>query len=151
MLASFVALTVLVVAVSLIAGAVRRSRSASARPPDQIRSEVAAFLGPIASGAPLGAWHVARVEPSPPGRVTLWLERGRGERFVVDVLARSPAAPPGIAETSTLAIYLRAEPGARTPEAAMDACNALAAALRAREEAGHEAPRLESLAEPSPR
>jgi hypothetical protein len=149
-LAAFAALALLVVTVSLAAGALHRFRGASPQPSgEQLSPEVSAFLGPLASGAPFGAWHVAKVEPSTPGRMTLRLERGSGEHFVVDVLARSPAAPPGIAETARLAIYLRTERGAHTPEAAMDACNALAAALRAREQEGHEPPLLDSLVEPS--
>lgn len=141
MLASFAALTLLVITFSLTAGT-WKSRPAQDGP----SPEVVAFLGPLAGGDRFGAFHISRVDPAR-GRMTLEITTDAGERYMVDVHARSPSAPQGIAETSRLAIYLRSEQrDAPTPEAAVRACTALAAALRAREEAGHEPPPLEHLA-----
>jgi hypothetical protein len=145
MLACFAALTLLVVAFSFTAGAWKPRPAQDGPPP-----EVVAFLGPLARGDRFGSFHVSRLEPAR-GRMTMEITTDAGERYVVDVHARSAAAPPGIAETPRLAIYLRNEQrNAPTPEAAVRACAALAAALREREEAGHEPPPLEHLA-PSPR
>ncbi len=148
MLAAFAALTLLVVGVSLVARA--RKASFSAAPVDSFAPEVTAFLGPLATGTRFDGWRIARVPPSSPDQMTLELESDGGERFVVDVHARSPGAPPGLAETARLAIYLRSETrGAQTPEAAVRATIALAAALRAREDSGHPLPPLQGLPPPA--
>jgi hypothetical protein len=145
MLAAFAALALLVVAVSLAAGVLKGAPSSDASAV-RLTPEAAAFLGPLATGSRFGAWRIARIDPSPPSRLTLELESERGERFVVDVHARSPDAPPGVAETAQLAIYVRSDKrGAPTPEAAVYASTELATALRAREESGHAPPALESL------
>jgi hypothetical protein len=121
--------------------ATRHERTASV----SLTPEAAAFLGPLATGQPFDAWHVVQFPHTQPGCLTLEVERQPGERFVIDVRARSSEAPPGVAETAHLAIYVRSSPGAHTPDAALLASTALAAALRAREESGHTPPPLESL------
>lgn len=153
MLASFAALTALVAGGSVAARALHMdlARSTSPRassrpaPPPPPSPEIVAFLGPLAAGERFGSWRVARVEPTPPGHMTLELEDGSGARFVVDLYARDAAGPAGLAETPRVAIYARTAPGEPTPPAAVEACTALAAAVRAREDAGHQPPPLVSL------
>jgi hypothetical protein len=146
MLGAFAALTLLVSTLSLGFGAPRPKRPILERPDP----ESTAFLGPLAEGARFGGWHVSRVDPVRHGALTLELTSEREERFVVDVRARSDAAPPGIAETARLALYVRSSgKTSETPEPYARACAALAAALRAREASGHAPPALESL-EPAP-
>jgi hypothetical protein len=151
MLAAFAALTIVVVSISLVVGAfpkAHRSDPAVSEAPDP---EVIDFLGPLASGGRFGAFRITRVDPIQRGQITLELTSDDGQRFVVDLHALSPAAPAGIAETSSLAIYLRTgRSGAVTSEAAQRACVALAKALREREESGHKPPHLDALAPPKP-
>jgi hypothetical protein len=146
MLGAFLALTVLVVAASLVAGARKQTSSPVAEAAAELSPEAAAFLGPLATGAHFGLWHVAHVLPSPAGCLTLEIAADDGEHFVVDVRQRSESAPPGIAETPHLALYVRSTaPGSRTKEGVAHGVLALAEQLQAREEAGHAPPVLESL------
>jgi hypothetical protein len=132
-------------AVGACSGSARTGGPPQQGPAEPLSPEVLAFLGPVATGAPFDGWHVAGVPHGQAGSVTLELEGQPGERFVVDVRARSADAPAGVAETSHLAVYVHSPVGAHTPDAAVRAATALAAALRAREDSGHAVPPLESL------
>jgi hypothetical protein len=147
-LAFFGALALVVSGVSLLAGSFRgpapsAPSSAPAEAPDP---RVLAYLGPLAEGKPFGRSHVTRVGPLERGGITLEIAAETGAPLVVDLRAFSPTSPKGIAETKRVALYLRTSPGAQTTEDAQRACVELAAALAAREEAGHEPPALEPLA-----
>jgi hypothetical protein len=150
MMAAFGALTVAVVATSLVARVVRNggtsapsSSSSSAAP--QMPLDVRAFLGPLADGDRFETWHIVRVDASQRGLLTLEIADDAGVSFAVDLRARAPGAPEGIVETTDLAIYTRSDHGSHTPEAVEQGCRALGEALRAREAAGHAPPALESL------
>jgi hypothetical protein len=146
MLASYAALTVIVVAFSLAAGALGLGRRDAAPAVEAPQPELLAFLGPLATGERFDGFRISRVDPIRDGGLTLEIEGKPGERFVVDLRKRSPAAPQGISETAKLALYLRTDrSGAPTSQTAVQACAALAAALQKREESGHEPPPLESL------
>ncbi len=119
--------------------------SASSRN-EQSDPRIDAFLGPLATERRFESWRITRIDPLQLGRMTFEIAGNDGRSFTVDVHARSPNAPPPIAETSQLALYLRTnQRSGQTPEAFAQACNALARALRAREDAGHAPPPLESL------
>ena len=155
MVAAFASLTMLVVLVSVGARALHNERPAQTTPPqtaserpheEEIDPRIRTFLGPIATERRFDAWRITRIDPLQFGRVSLEIEGDLGGRFVIDVHAKSPNAPPPIAETSTLALYLRTnQRGGQTPEAFVRACNALAQKLRERETAGYKPPPLESL------
>lgn len=150
MLAAFAALTVAVVLASLAAGALRDPRpappsSSSAPSPPPIDAQALPFLGPLATGEPFDGWRIAHVE-TPRGAIVLELTNDAGERVLAEVRARSASAPPGLAESATLAIYLRSQNrGSETPAIAQRACAALATALSRRENAGVPPPRLEPI------
>jgi len=155
MFGAFAILTVFVVGVSLGSRAFRTneqprrapSSALSAPPRDEPTDpRIAAFLGPLATERRFESWRITRIDPLQFGRMTFEIAGDTGRSFTIDVHARSPNAPPPIAETSQLALYLRTnQRGGQTPEAFVQACSALARALRAREEAGQTPPPLESL------
>ncbi len=155
---AFAALTVIVVCVSLGARLLptKRPKDAHRSTPapalsvapreEQVDPRIATFLGPLAIERRFESWRITRIDPLQFGRMTFEIEGTTGGSFMIDVHARNPNAPPPIAETSNLALYLRTnQRGGQTPEAFVRACDAFARALRAREDAGHAPPSLESL------
>jgi hypothetical protein len=155
MLAVFASFAVFVCLVSLGARALRTEPRPQPVPPstastaphgEQLDPRIVAFLGPLATERRFDAWRITRIDPLQFGRMTLEIEGDAGERFVVDLHARSPESPPPIAETLKLALYLRTnQRGGQTPQTFITACTALARVLAAREAAGHEPPPLERL------
>jgi hypothetical protein len=146
----FAGLTAAVVAASISVRLLRHPPP----PPAMVtaKSEVQAFLGPLAGGAWFGSWHVVHVDSAPRDHLTLDLSNRAGDRVAIDVLARSPSGPAPIAETATFALYVRAgRPGEITPPAAIEAAQALAAALRERETTGAPAPTLRDMGAPAAR
>jgi hypothetical protein len=131
MLAVLAGLILLVNAVSLGVHLRRAPRGGAF----QTSPEVLAFLGPLGQGGVFGGFRLARAEQPQAGQLALVLVNDAGERYVVDVHGRAAGAPTGFAETDHLALYLRvAQPGTPTPEPVAQACQALAAALREREQ-----------------
>ncbi len=57
-------------------------------------------------GQPLERWTVVRVHPLHLGAVPVVLETEAGQRYQVDVLARDPNGPAGVASTETLSLYV---------------------------------------------
>jgi hypothetical protein len=60
----------------------------------------------LVPGQPLERWTVVRVHPVHLGAVPVVLETEAGQRYQVDVLARDPAGPDGVASTETLSLYV---------------------------------------------
>ena len=131
-LAALAGLVVLVNAVSLIVtlrGGGRQDGAAPASP------EVLAFLEPLLHEHKFAGFRLARAEQPRPGQLSLTLISDGGERYFVDVHGRAASAPAPFAETAHWALYLRVtQPGAPTPEPLAQAGQALAAALREREQ-----------------
>ncbi len=158
MLASFAGLTVVVVAVSFVAGG--RARPPSTRPPgahhEAAKSDprdaptvdgvVAGYLGPLAQGALFGRYRIVRVDPITAARLRMEIAGGPGELYEIDARARLDR-PMGATETSYLTLSLHHDTStAKRADGAEDALRALAAALRAREDAGYLAPVLGPVA-----
>lgn len=116
--------------------------------PRAVDPEVLALLGAeIAGERELPGLKVLGIEGVVDGRIRLELALPAGEPFFVEVLRKDPAAPPGIAETPELSLYLVGKPGARTPEEQGQAVIALARRIEAEERKGVPVPALRSLAE----
>lgn len=60
----------------------------------------------LAPGQPLDRWTVVRVHPVHLGAVPVVLATESGQRYQVDVLARDPAGPEGVASTNALSLYV---------------------------------------------
>jgi hypothetical protein len=60
----------------------------------------------IVPGQPLDRWTVVRVHPLHCGAVPVVLETESGHRYQVDVLARDPGGPDGVASTDALSLYV---------------------------------------------
>lgn len=60
----------------------------------------------LAPGQPLDRWTVVRVHPVHLGAVPVVLATESGQRYQVDVLARDPAGPEGVASTDALSLYV---------------------------------------------
>ena len=151
-LASFAALVAAAMVIAAVAQHRERSRTqaeAQADPadvaidpsdqhPPKPDPEVLTFLGPLATGAPLSGtrWRILAIAPLQAGRLPLELADPSGPRIPVEVLRRSDDAPPGIAQTPTLAIYLRNNGDGQSPTdpRAEQAAKALATALTQREQ-----------------
>jgi hypothetical protein len=127
-------------------------RRLSARPRPR-PADSSAFRGPVRAGATLGRWTVQRVDDASDGAIVVALSGPDGKGFTVDVLRRDDGGPPPVATTSALALYLFNQPDvARAGKTSSDeeqaqAVQALAAALRAREDGGATPPKLPSLRE----
>lgn len=156
LLGAFAALTVVVVSVSLGARMMPRNDSqsrfsgpmdTSARPVQpETDPRIIAYLGPMATERQFEGRRITRIDPLQFGRMTLEIQSEGGDRFTIDIHAWSAEAPPPIAKTSKVALYLRTNNrGGQTPAAFVDICTALARALEGREAAGHAPPPLESL------
>jgi len=68
-------------------------------------AEASAFTS-LVPGQPLGRWTVVRVHPLHLGAVPVVLETESGRRYQVDVLARDPGGPEGVASTEALSLYV---------------------------------------------
>jgi hypothetical protein len=60
----------------------------------------------LAAGQRLDRWTVVRVHPVHLGAVPVVLQTESGRRYQVDVLARDPAGPEGVASTDALSLYV---------------------------------------------
>ena len=60
----------------------------------------------LAPGRVLDRWTVVRVHPLHLGAVPVVLQTESGRRYKVDVLARDPAGPDGVATTEALSLYV---------------------------------------------
>lgn len=67
--------------------------------------EASAFAS-LEPGQVLDRWTVVRVHPLHLGAVPVVLETQSGRRYQVDVLARDPAGPEGVASTEALSLYV---------------------------------------------
>jgi hypothetical protein len=100
------------------------------------------FLGPVAPGAVLGGWAVARVYGVFRGALPIVLAHADGRRAQIDLMAHpaapDDASPPGIASTRAGQLYLvNSGRGTRTtPHDLERAIHALAAQLATRDGAG---------------
>lgn len=155
-IAVFGTLALIVSGASLVVGAFPKAGAPSSAPSSSFSAEapdpqVIAYLGPLAEGKPFGRYHIARIGPLQHGEITLELAAEDGPPLTVDVRAASPASPKGIAETKRVVLYLRSSPGTQTTAEAQQACVDLAAALKAREEAGNAPPAALEPLTPSPR
>lgn len=74
------------------------------RGPDATSDDTA--LGSLRAGDVLDRWTVVRVHPLHLGAVPVVLATAEGRRYQVDVLARDPAGPPGVANTERLSLYV---------------------------------------------
>ncbi len=155
-LAVFVAMIVVVVVGSTLAGLLGRSPDPVEEPIERPRPlevgepepepEVLVFLGPLATGEPFAGWVIERIDPRRQGALALAL-RGPDQLAVEVELrpldARSPLPP---ASSETLAVYIRSRGrGRETPAGAIAGVLALAEALREREAAGARLAGLEPL------
>lgn len=68
-------------------------------------AEASAFPS-LAPGRALDRWTVVRVHPLHLGAVPVVLQTASGKRYQVDVLARDPAGPEGVASTDALSLYV---------------------------------------------
>jgi hypothetical protein len=68
-------------------------------------AEASAFPS-LAPGRALDRWTVVRVHPVHLGAVPVVLQTESGQRYQVDVLARDPAGPEGVASTDALSLYV---------------------------------------------
>jgi hypothetical protein len=103
----------------------------------------------LRAGVRVGPCTVSRVLAVENGALPVELVDASGRSFIVEVHRWDEAAPPGIARTGSLAVYLRngGTGATRTNEAHGLAAIALAALLEARERAGKPLPRLASIVE----
>jgi hypothetical protein len=60
----------------------------------------------LAPGQQLGRWTVVKVHPVRLGAVPVVLATETGQRYQVDVLARDPAGPEGVARTEALSLFV---------------------------------------------
>lgn len=68
-------------------------------------AEASAFPS-LVPGQTIDRWTVVRVHPLHLGAVPVVLETDSGKRYQVDVLARDPAGPEGVASTEVLSLYV---------------------------------------------
>lgn len=68
-------------------------------------TEASAFPS-LVPGQTIDRWTVVRVHPLHLGAVPVVLETDSGKRYQVDVLARDPAGPEGVASTEVLSLYV---------------------------------------------
>jgi hypothetical protein len=96
-------------------------------------SATEARLGEVAVGERFGDATVVAIHSPHMGAIPVVMALPSGTRFQVDVLARDPDGPAGIAETSTLSLYLanRGDGATRTDEGQGLAVIALARRLDA--------------------
>ena len=146
MLAAYAGLTIVVVLVSAIAGAIDRAPSTSvmAGPVEASAPtpEMLAFFGPLVRGAAFDGWVLERVDGPQAGGLPLVLRGPAGQRVHVELRPRDPRSPQSPALSDTLAIYVLDRD---MPPGGLAGVLALADALRAREAAGARLVGLEPL------
>ena len=109
----------------------------------------AQLFAELLPGTTLDRWTIVAVHPVKLGAIPVVLATADGSRFQVDVMARDPHGPPGVAETEHLSLYVRNSGDGQTAtdeEQGLGAMS-LARALRAREAETSSAPGLLTLAE----
>jgi hypothetical protein len=107
------------------------------------------LLAGLRPGTTIRRWTIVAVHPVKLGAIPVVLATADGTRFQVDVMARDPNGPSGVAQTEHLGLYLRNRGDGHTAtdeEQGMGAMS-LARALRAREAEGASMPALLTLAE----
>ncbi|MEM6293855.1 MAG: hypothetical protein AAGA54_21445 [Myxococcota bacterium] len=109
-------------------------------------------LGPIAPGATLqgaSAVKVVAVHPVTFGALPVILETSTGTRFQVDVLARDPEGPAGVADTDHFSVYVSNQGSGASPtdEGQGLGAMALASALSTFEQSGEPLPSLMTMRE----
>ncbi len=104
-------------------------------------------LGSIAPGASLQRWTVVAVHPVTLGALPIVLETDTGHRYQVDVLARDPEGPSGVADTEHFSLYVsnRGDGSSPTDEDQGLGAMALASALRDHERSADTLPSLLTL------
>lgn len=112
-----------------------------------LQPEVAALFDGLDPGTHLGRWTLQSVHPVTLGAVPVVMSTSDGHRFQVDVLARDPNGPAGVANTEHLSLFVQnhGDGSTRTDEEQGLGAMALAEALRRREGAGAELPDLLTL------
>lgn len=114
---------------------------------DEVGAEPGA-LGPVVAGASIDRWNVVAVHPVRFGAVAVVLATTDGRRYQVDVLARDPEGPQGVANTERLSLYVsnRGDGSAPTDEEQGLGALALANTLQGYEaQTGAELPQLMTL------
>ena len=101
--------------------------AASEPPPD---------LGAIAAGAKLDRWTVVAVHPVRFGAIPVVLQTHKGRRYQIDILARDPDGPPGVANTERFSLYIANQGNGDSPT---DEDEGLGAIALGRALADHEA------------
>jgi hypothetical protein len=103
----------------------------------------------VVVGVALGRWTVVAVHPVHFGAVPVVLATDDGRRYQVDVLARDPGGPAGVANTERLSLFVANHGDGRTATDEEQGLGAMALAehLRSREAAGWSAPSLLTLDE----
>lgn len=104
-------------------------------------------LGSIVAGATVERWTVVAVHPVTLGALPIVLETVSGHRYQVDVLARDPQGPAGVAETEHFSLYVsnRGDGSSPTDEDQGLGAMALAGALREHERVADSLPSLLTL------
>jgi hypothetical protein len=144
-LGGFVALTIVVVLVSTIAGALERvpPRSAPAlgepAPPD---AAALAFFGALAAGQRFEGWMIDRIDGRRAGGLLLVLRGPGAQQVAVELRPVDPRSPASPAASETLAIYVIDR---SMPPGGLEGVLAFARALRSREAAGARLAGLEPL------
>ena len=142
-LTAFASLTVVVVLVSLLAGAPGRSPTrptlVEAGPPD---AGVLAFFAALADGERFDGWSIARIDGPRAGGLPLVLRGPEDQRVAVELRPRDDRSPVAPAASDTLAIYVLDRD---MPRSGLAGVLALARALRSREAAGARLEGLEPL------
>lgn len=105
----------------------------------------------LALGSAIGRWTVVAVHPVHCGAVPVVLATADGHRYQVELLARDPSGPEGVANTDALSLFVANQGDGRTATDEEQGLGAMALAehLRAREVAGWAAPSLLTLAQRS--
>jgi hypothetical protein len=113
----------------------------------QARAPAAPLGDAVAPGAVIQRWTVVAVHPLHCGAVPVVLATAEGRRYQVDVLARDPAGPAGVANTQELSLFVANHGDGRTATDEEQGLGAMALAehLGAREAAGWTAPSLLTL------
>ena len=110
--------------------------------------EAEALFRDLSPGTKVEQWTVVAVHPVRHGALPVVLAGEGGERFQVDVMARDPGGPLGVANTETLSLFVanRGDGDTPTEESQGLGAMALAKALGERESNGAKPPTLVTFA-----
>ena len=110
--------------------------------------QAAALFAELGPGTVLDRWTIVAVHPVRHGALPVVLRARDGAPYQVDVLARDPAGPQGVAETRALSLFVvnRGDGGTPTDEEQGLGAMALARALAEREASGAALPALSTFA-----